>query len=198
MELEKNFGDPNIHLTSERKLRQLKQIKSVSEYATNFHRISASTNWNDAALSSQFYEGLKDHIKNNMASQERPERLDKLIDLALKLDNRLQERYLEYRSSNPNNTLRFINNQDIPKSTKTSYFEPMEVEATTFNTTTVFQKGPLSIEEKKRRELNGLCRFCASPNHDVSKCPKLSAKTSNISTTQTFNHNQENFNTQCQ
>ena len=35
------------------------------------------------------------------------------------------------------------------------------------------RRGPLSEEEKLRRERLGLCRYCASNEHVMSSCPKV-------------------------
>ncbi|OMH80373.1 hypothetical protein AX774_g6193 [Zancudomyces culisetae] len=51
--------------------------------------------WNDAALCSQFYEGLKEEFKDLLACFDRPDSFSEFIDLAIKIDNRLFERNLE-------------------------------------------------------------------------------------------------------
>jgi hypothetical protein len=45
-------------------LALLKQTSSVSDYATSFHRYSVTLGWNDQALRFHFYQGLKDHVKD--------------------------------------------------------------------------------------------------------------------------------------
>ena len=52
-------------------------------------------NWDDKALSAQFYRGLKKEIKNKLARMDRPQELYQLIALATKIDNRKYKRQME-------------------------------------------------------------------------------------------------------
>src|SRR5271156_7165424 len=51
--------------------------------------------WDDAALTSQFYQGLKDNVKDDIVRGERPDTLQEMIATAVKINNRLYERQLE-------------------------------------------------------------------------------------------------------
>ena len=42
-----------------------------------------------------YYKGLKEEVKDDMARQERPETLEDMTDLAIRIDQRLYERRLE-------------------------------------------------------------------------------------------------------
>ena len=95
------FGDPDLARTSICKLEGLKQTKSAATYAAEFCCHSVFTQWNDEALCHLFYKGLKDAVKDDLAHRDRPDSLDDLIDLSIKLDTRLYERSLERGPTRP-------------------------------------------------------------------------------------------------
>ena len=94
-ELENMFGDIDAEHLAERSLRALRQKGSTSHYAADFRRFSSRVTWGDSALKSQFYEGLKESVKDEIARDERPDNLDDLIELATRIDNRMYEQQLE-------------------------------------------------------------------------------------------------------
>lgn len=61
------FGDPDQMRTAERDIRKLKQVKSCTAYTADFRRLANYLSWNDAALSSQYYSGLSEAIKDELA-----------------------------------------------------------------------------------------------------------------------------------
>ena len=85
------FGDPDQAHTAIHHLEDLKQTKSAAVYATEFHCYAALVNWNNEALCHLFYKGLKETVKDDLAHRDKPDSLDDLIDLVIKLDNRLYE-----------------------------------------------------------------------------------------------------------
>ncbi|OMH78677.1 Retrotransposon-derived protein PEG10 [Zancudomyces culisetae] len=173
-ELHRVFGNPHQASTAERQLRRLRQTNSAVNYATDFRRLSTLTNWNDSALCSQYYEGLKDEVKDQLARFDRAENLNELIDLSIKVDNRLFERQLErtHRS-------RFAFNQPtIPRSDPTSphqpHTQPMEIDGTST------RRPPITPEERQRRRDNNLCLYCGNPDHIIAICPRRPQNRSTI------------------
>ena len=47
----------------------------------------------------QFYKGLKDRVKDNVAQVNRPSQLQSMITLAIQIDNRQYERELEKKGT---------------------------------------------------------------------------------------------------
>src|SRR3982751_2030120 len=94
-QLELAFGDPDEVSNAERKLATLTQTSSAINYASEFRRISALTEWNDPAKCHHFYAGLKSSVKDELSKSKRPFTLSELIELAISIDNRLHDRYLE-------------------------------------------------------------------------------------------------------
>lgn len=95
MLMQQTFGDIDEERTAERKLLYLKQTGSASSYAAEFQRWAIKTKWDDAAQSAKFYQGLKDTIKDEIVRTERPGTLQRMIEVATRIDNRQYERQLE-------------------------------------------------------------------------------------------------------
>lgn len=88
-----SFGDPDHKQNVTRELQRIRQSDSVSSYATHFFQLSTQLEWNDEALRAQFYEGLRDDVKDALALCDRDAKtVHDLANLALRLDNRLAER----------------------------------------------------------------------------------------------------------
>jgi hypothetical protein len=54
------------------------------------------TSWDDNAITSHFYRGLKDMIKDEIARRDsRPATFQEMYEVALKIDERIYERQIE-------------------------------------------------------------------------------------------------------
>ena len=188
--LRETFGDPDQERTAENKLGSLRQSNSVAVYSSEFKRLSLDTNWNDAALRFQFYRGLKDSLKDELAKTPRPESLDTLIDLCIRLDNRLHDRRLERQtpyqhaqhgsfsrfapsSTTPENSQSFARSPAIRQSDQAPQRGPamlhtssnrMEIDSATL------RRGPLHEDDKLRRRRLGLCLYCGQHGHQANVC----------------------------
>jgi len=106
--LENTFGDPDIVRSKERELRNLNQTTSVATYLADFSRIKGFVKWNDEALASQFYKGLKPVVKDGLVYENSaPTTLAQLSAAALRIDSRQYERLLKRKleSSAPSQSL---------------------------------------------------------------------------------------------
>ncbi len=65
-----------------------------SGYAIHFRTITAGSGWNNESLVVCFQRGLSEALKDELVTQEPSNDLEALIDLAVRLDNRLRERRL--------------------------------------------------------------------------------------------------------
>jgi hypothetical protein len=85
---ERAFFDPDKQQAAERKITTLTQTTTATAYATEFHTLLMSLDWNDAALQVQFYKGLHWHVKQQLAQKEdQPANLEALIAAAICIDN---------------------------------------------------------------------------------------------------------------
>ncbi len=69
--------------------------KSAAKYAAEFQRIAALMDWDDDALVSQYYWGLNETIKDEIARMDRPEELQDMIDTFINIDSRQWERRMK-------------------------------------------------------------------------------------------------------
>jgi hypothetical protein len=51
--------------------------------------------WDDAPLIVTFYNGLKERVKDEIARVDRPDEIDDMIKLAVRIDDRQYEREME-------------------------------------------------------------------------------------------------------
>jgi hypothetical protein len=148
------FGDIDPKRNAERALRSLRQTGSAVNYTAQFQQHKVKTGWNDEALQAQYYQGLKDSVKDEISRSDDPGDLRELMTIAVKIDNRLYERSLE-RKGQYN---RMGNRQPQKKS---RWPEPMELDATRVG-------NHLPKEEMDKRRKEGLCFECGKPGHRAS------------------------------
>lgn len=91
--------DPNEKTTAAAKLRALKQVRSVAEYAAEFRRLVSILGYTeDGNLQDTFRHGLKDTILDVLVTHADPASLNDLVTTANNIDVRLQQRVQEKRS----------------------------------------------------------------------------------------------------
>lgn len=98
------FGDPNEERTAANQLRALTQTRGADDYASEFRNLISILGWeDDGQLRDNYYQGLKDHVKDTMISHAAPTTLDELITLSIDLDKRYWQRQME-KKGNPTQT----------------------------------------------------------------------------------------------
>ena len=73
-------------------LQNLKQKGVVATYIAEFQQYLGQTDWNDNTLKDQYYKGLKDAVKDEIARSNRPDILYEIITLVIKINNHYYER----------------------------------------------------------------------------------------------------------
>lgn len=91
IKLEELYGIPNEETYADRHIRRLRQTTSVATYASEFQGYAADLEWNDAALRSQFYLGLKDAVKAELSRGRGATSMTAMVKSAKEIDERLQE-----------------------------------------------------------------------------------------------------------
>jgi hypothetical protein len=161
------FGE-NDHLSQEAatsKLLDLRQTKSVQAYAARFQELSVLTSFNESGLMALYKNGLKPQIKQHLLNKSSlPSNMAQLVEWSIAYDDQLGAINPHFWKTTP--------------STPT----PMEIDLisvrpanSTTKITTKLVAGKLSQEEKKRRNLLGLCAYCGE-DHLISNCQALKAK----------------------
>ena len=70
LEITRIYGDVDLACNAERSIMSLRQTTSAAVYAAEFQQYSPQTEWDDVALTAQFYKGLKDSVKDDIARTE--------------------------------------------------------------------------------------------------------------------------------
>lgn len=177
-ELLKAFGDPDREATMARKLKNLKQTGSASAYRTEFDNICQYLTWNDTALKSSFYDGLRPEVKDALAYVlDEPSKFSDYQDLVIRIDQRLYDRKVEARGgtsnkSNDNKKKTTGHNQSSNKSNSDKPTPKTDPGAMDLDGTNNRKFKPLTPAERQRRMENKLCLYCGEPGHRAQDCPK--------------------------
>ena len=124
--------------------------------------MACDINWDEEALMSQFYWGLKDDVKNLLLPLPDLQTLNEANNQAVKCDNRLFQRRQDQRSRQqmvchvPTMAASSLNSRSEP--------EDMQINAVRVKT--------LTPEERKRCMEEGLCLYCGEEGHKAGSCPK--------------------------
>ncbi|MEE6523110.1 hypothetical protein FKM82_021845 [Ascaphus truei] len=172
-EFQQVFDIPARRDTAAASLVQLSQgRRSVAKYALEFRTVAAETHWNHEALIAVFWQGLSDSIKDELAVQPRPQGLEELIAICIRVDQRLQQRRHERQRPRI-----FSSDPILPRSFPAIHpvldtVEPMQIASQEFrNTDRTADRTHDRTAERARRRNEGLCYYCGSPEHTVRFCP---------------------------
>lgn len=159
-QLKANFGDLDERRNAVRSIQALKQKGSAVTYTAEFQQHATLTNWGDEAICDQYYMGLKDHVKDEIARADKPDDLKEMIELAQKIDNRHYERQLEKRGGTSSHQW----TQRRRPQQKSHWPQAMELDAT-------FKQGGRPRNPNKERQLKErLCFNCNKPGHMAREC----------------------------
>ncbi|CCO34441.1 Retrotransposon-derived protein PEG10 AltName: Full=Embryonal carcinoma differentiation-regulated protein [Rhizoctonia solani AG-1 IB] len=89
-----NWSDPAAAQVAERRLRDLKQSRAASNYATDFRIIASELEWSDTALIAAFRQALKAEVRSKLIEftlHKNINTLDKFISTACLIDDTLFE-----------------------------------------------------------------------------------------------------------
>jgi hypothetical protein len=186
--LKELFGDPDEEASAERNLYALKQKGSATSYLTDFQRHAVLTKWNDQAKMAQFYRGLKEAVKDELARLDKPQDFMELVETAIKIDTRVYERALEKGSDTRVTTTPSTNvtrgfTPRTPATTPTSTYNTTNGQngnQSAKPTTNLTRSGRIPSDEYKRRRDNNLCLYCASGDHAIINCPLSKPKDNTI------------------
>jgi transposase InsO family protein len=178
--LEGTFGDVDKARNAERQLWRLKQVGSVGDYASKFQQIISHLDWDEDMNIAKFEEGLKPEIQEKLIWMERPATLGKMIEQAVKIDNKLQDFHMRrkersnWSSFYNKRTANYRSNDKRPAQPRNQGYadpygpQPMELDAT--------QQSALSNEERERRRKERLCFRCGKSGHMSKDCKQQPRK----------------------
>ncbi|KAL0151257.1 hypothetical protein M9458_053448 [Cirrhinus mrigala] len=170
------FQHPESEVEVDSRLYHLRQGEhSVSKYTMDFRTLAVQTQWSDAALRTAFYEGLSTRLKDELAVRELPATLEGMIQLALRVDQCMSHTSKRFSHLSTGSTLRHRHPDQhfthavaapsppppaAPEAHSSGAGEPMQIGRTS-----------LKAAERARRYREGLCAYCASPDHHRAICP---------------------------
>ncbi|KAI2657474.1 Transposon Tf2-9 polyprotein [Labeo rohita] len=134
--------------------------RSVTDYSIEFRTLAAECGWNSEAQWDMFLYGLSDFIKDEIYSLELPTGVDSLIDLAIRVDTRLQRRGQRTPLGLPVTPQGHFSS--FPGETVLSLPDPEPMQ---------MGRSRLSQQEKQRRRERGLCLYCGAAGHIAAQCP---------------------------
>ena len=158
-------------------MRLLEQKGSAVEYLAKFRQIAMKTAFDDDALMSQFYEGLKEAVKDELSKEDWPPTLREFADKAIKIDARQYARRQEKAQKGSGGALKAPTSgkQSPGRSTgkgSTSKApeggDPMDVDSAQKSKQQKSAKDRL----KQQRFKNKQCYECGSPDHIAKDCLK--------------------------
>lgn len=137
----------------------------MTDYAIDFRTLAADSSWNASALYDAFYNGLSERIKDELAARDPPKDVNALIDLSIRIDQRLRDRRRERGIRGPNLPPAFLSASSPPPVKEPTPFsvtdpEPMQL-----------GRSKLSQAERERRMSHKLCLYCGQSGHMVRVCP---------------------------
>ena len=153
--------------TAEREICNIVQKGAAATYAANFQRHAAYTNWDDTALTAQYYKGLKDFVKDEISRSERPSTLAKMIEKSVIIDNRVYKRSME-KSQKNYVSLKVNKSYESTQYNNQPYYDPqpMEIDATFWRNQ--FQRGTKQVLKDIRGK--GNCYSCEKSGHFAHNC----------------------------
>lgn len=154
------FDHPDHGSNASARLLELRQRSlSMGDYSVQFRTLAKDACWNKEALKAVFIKGLNDRLKDELASRDSPAHFVALVNITIRLDNRLRERRREggRRISAGESSRRSPPECSLPSCLVE---EPMQLDHT-----------QLTPVERWSCRRSGACFYCDDKSHHLAQCP---------------------------
>jgi hypothetical protein len=160
-----------------REYHALKQKGSARNFATEFKTLATILHKDEGTKIFDFKEKLKDTVQKAIAIATGIDSFDMLVAKSIEIDQVLFEtakaaKKVESNSQKPGPSS--SSHSQPPRNNPSSSSSPRNPPPS--QNPSSDRRGPLTKEEKNRREALGLCRFCGKKGHFKKDCPDLKAK----------------------
>jgi hypothetical protein len=172
-----SFSDIDRKVEVEKRLTEIKQEnRNVSTLVAEFQRLAVESKWPETVLFQLFYRSLNSSLKDEMYRYDRPETIEEYYKMAVRLDNRLTERKLEKKEDNIRYTTRTTPKPDVDAMViGTSQLQLSNNEEVS-DSGSQQSRRTLTVEERRYRQENKLCVYCADPGHRIDNCAQQKSR----------------------
>jgi hypothetical protein len=172
------YLDRNLRHQARDRLSRLKQTKSAAAYSVEFQQIITPLKLDNNAKCIFFYIGLKDTVKDTLATIGESDKFEELVDQAIAIDQRQHQRRMEEKRTSS----KLANLASDPVKKNENGKRPASAPPSRSSTPAPGSRSgdkhgksqprpPVSDAEKKHRRENKLCYYCGSPDHRIENCP---------------------------
>jgi Retrotransposon gag protein/Zinc knuckle len=170
------FGDTNETRANEKKILRLKQKGAASQYVTEFRQAASKLpDWSEAALKAQFYEGLKDAVKDELIRERKKDKsLTDLMALVVEIDEAQYERRLE-KSDHRGAWVRNVAKHQANQGRQRQHFARNHVNQQNTAWAHTRNPGPMDLDAMQRQlaamdKKNITCYNCSKKGHLSREC----------------------------
>uniref|UniRef100_A0A9J7Z1R4 Retrotransposon gag domain-containing protein n=1 Tax=Cyprinus carpio carpio TaxID=630221 RepID=A0A9J7Z1R4_CYPCA len=157
-EMRRVFDRAAVGREAAQQLSDLHQgTSSFTDYSIQFRTLAAACQWNEAAQWDRFLHGLADRVQKEIYLLELPPTLNGLIDLALRVDARINR--LGRQTSPTRHPISLEKGRSSRENAvgPVDDHEPMQV-----------GRAWLPRRERERRRSQGLCLYCGGSGHTIA------------------------------
>jgi hypothetical protein len=176
--LRKIFGAMSKERAAARTIYSIKQKGSAAQYYSEFHQVASELNWTDEdAFAEIFYNGLKKSVRQEM--MDPPNTYEKMVEEAIRIDNRLWELRLEDGGPQKNDYHRYQAKGHHFRPRNDRYGDPMDLDLMHQGKGLVRGRNQprggrggraSSDRERERQRKENLCYSCGKPGHRARDC----------------------------
>ena len=178
--LEIRFGEVDPTGTAKHELYRLYQTnKDLEVFLNTFLRLQKRAKVDESQALDMLSEKLSDEFKDRLVTVKKPSSLNELITTLRDIDANVKriskQSHLRAKWANPVTSatkppFKTANSTPVKPTTSVTVTAPALSTATgthpgPMDVSTAVRKGPISQEEKDRRNRLGLCRYCGEPGH---------------------------------